>query len=130
MLIWETSAETRQILSGPSPLWELLVGLSLPVELGKVVGLAGVALWMVAFVMWQIIKRTSSLSRPERGPMFRFIAIGVFALGALCIVVPLLGALQTGTNVKTGDCGIANSGTAVRNSVNCEPPPPATAPKP
>jgi hypothetical protein len=33
-------------------------------------------------------------------------------------------------SVKAGDCGIANSGTATGNSVNCGPPPAAPSPKP
>ena len=37
---------------------------------------------------------------------------------------------SAGTSVKSGDCGIANSGTATGNTVNCGPPPTAPAPKP
>jgi hypothetical protein len=38
--------------------------------------------------------------------------------------------LSAGTSVKAGDCGIANTGTATGNSINCGPPPAAPSPKP
>src|SRR5208337_3839675 len=37
---------------------------------------------------------------------------------------------SAGTSVKSGDCSIANSGTATGNTVNCGPPPAAPSPKP
>ena len=38
--------------------------------------------------------------------------------------------VKTETSVKAGDCGIANSGAATGNTVNCGPPPTNPAAKP
>jgi hypothetical protein len=63
--------------------------------------------------------------------MLRLVAIGAFAIAALGIVAWLAAGMQTGTNVKAGDCGMANSGTATGNTVTCNgQPPPAPAVKP
>ena len=78
----------------------------------------------------KIINGAASLPRAERGSMLRIIMIGAFAIVALGIIVWLLSSLQVGTSVKTGDCGIANSGTATGNTVNCGSPPAAPAAKP
>lgn len=99
-------------------------------ELGKVAGVAGVAIGMIVVLVRPVIERTSSLPRGERGPMLRLVAIGAFAIGALGIIAWLVAGMQIGTNVKSGDCSIAASGTANGNSVNCGPAPAAPAKKP
>jgi hypothetical protein len=99
-------------------------------ELGKVAGVAGVAIGMIALLAPQMIKGASSLSRAERGPMLRLLTIGAFAIGALGIVAWLIAGIQSGTSVKTGDCGIAAAGSATNNSVNCGSAPVAPATKP
>jgi hypothetical protein len=70
------------------------------------------------------------VTRAERGSMPRLLLIGVFAICALGVISWLLFSLQGGANVKVGDCGIASSGTATGNTVNCRsaPEPPAAKP--
>ena len=68
--------------------------------------------------------------RAERGSMPRLLLIGVFAICALGVIAWLVFSLQGGANVKVGDCGIASSGTATGNIVNCGSPPAPPAPKP
>jgi hypothetical protein len=99
-------------------------------ELGKVAGVAGVAIGMIVLLARPIIERTSSLPRAERGPMLRFIATGAFAIGALGIVAWLVAGMQMGTSVKSGDCSIATNGTVTGNTVNCGAPPAVPAAKP
>jgi hypothetical protein len=99
-------------------------------ELGKVAGVAGVAIGMVALLVRPIIDSASALPRAERAPMLRFVAVGAFAIGALGIVAWLIAGMQLATSVRTGDCGIATNGTATGNTVNCGNAPAAPATKP
>ncbi len=99
-------------------------------ELGKVAGVAGVAIGMVALIARAVIDRSSSLPRARREPMLRLVMLGAFAIGALGVVAWLLAGMQFGTSVKSGDCGIATSGTASGNTVNCALPPAAPAKQP
>jgi hypothetical protein len=62
--------------------------------------------------------------------MPRLLLIGVFAICALGVIAWLVFSLQGGGNVKVGDCGIASSGTATGNIVNCGSPPVPPVPKP
>ena len=108
-----------------------IMDLSSLAELGKVAGVAGVAIGMIVLLVRPVIDRTSSLPRAERAPMLRLVSIGAFAIGALGILAWLIAGMQIGTTiVKSGDCGIATSGTASGNAVNCGPPPAAPAKKP
>jgi hypothetical protein len=96
-------------------------------ELGKV---AGVAIGLIALLAPKFIKGASSLPRAEQAPMFRLVVIGAFAIGALGIIAWVIAGAQMGTSVTTGNCGIATSGTATSNSVNCGSPPPAQPKQP
>ena len=96
-------------------------------ELGKVAGVAGVAIGLIALLAPQFIRGASSLPRAQQAPMLRLVAIGALAIGALGIVAWLIAGMQFGTSVKTGDCGIAASGTATGNTVNCGSVPAAPA---
>lgn len=106
------------------------MGLSSLVELGKVAGLAGVAIGLVAVIMLAVVKRTPTLARTERAPMLRLVAIGALTIGVLGIVAWLIAGMQLGTSVKGGDCSIATNGTAIGNTVNCGAGPAAPATKP
>jgi O-antigen/teichoic acid export membrane protein len=99
-------------------------------ELGKVAGVAGIAIGLIALLAPQIIKSASTPPRAEQGPMLRLIAIGAFAIGALGIVAWLIAGVQMGTSVATGNCGIATNGAATGNTVNCGSPPPAQPKQP
>jgi hypothetical protein len=78
----------------------------------------------------QTFEAPSSLSRAERGSTSRLVLIGFFAICVLGVIAWLLSSLQGGANVKVGDCGIASSGTATGNTVNCGSPPAPSAAKP
>ncbi len=99
-------------------------------ELGKVAGVAGVAIGMIVLIARSVIARTSTLARKERAAVLRMVMVGAFAVGALGIVAWTLANMQMGTSVKTGDCSIAASGTATGNTVNCGPSPAAPAKTP
>jgi hypothetical protein len=99
------------------------VDLSSLAELGKVAGVAGIAIGLIALLAPQFIKGASSLPRAERGPMLRLVTIGAFAIGGLGIVAWLI----AGMGVKSGDCSIANSGIVTGSPVSCGPPPPPAA---
>jgi TIR domain len=78
----------------------------------------------------QTFRDVSPTPRAERGSMPRLLLIGVVAICALGVIAWLLTSLQGGANVKVGDCGVASSGTATGNIVNCGSPraPPAAKP--
>lgn len=71
----------------------------------------------------------SSLPPAERGSTPRLVLISTFVICALGVIAWMLLSLQGGTNLKTGDCSIASSGTANRNRINCTTPP-VPSPKP
>jgi hypothetical protein len=101
-------------------------------ELGKVAGVAGIAIGMIALIARAVIDRTSLLPRAERAPMFRFVAVGAFAIGAFGILAWLLASV---TGVPSGgpggNCNIAAGGIGSGgNTVNSSSPPPVPAPKP
>jgi len=105
------------------------VDLSSLAELGKIAGVAGIAIGLIALLAPQFIKGASSLPRAQQAPMLRLVAIGAFAIGALGIVAWLIAGAQMGTSVTIGNCGIANMGTVTGSPVNCGPqPPPAAKP--
>ena len=89
-------------------------------ELGKIAGLAGLAIGMIVLLVRPIIDRASSLPDAQRGPIFRLIAIGAFAVGAIGIVAWALAGMTIGPAVTSGGCGIATSGSATTNTLNCE----------
>jgi hypothetical protein len=53
--------------------------------LGKIAGLAGIAVGMVVLLIRPIIAKAGPLPLRERAPMLRLIAIGAFAIGGLGI---------------------------------------------
>ena len=123
-------ASAAQVGTDVRPLRGGIMDLSSLAEVGKVAGVAGVAIGMIVLLVRPAIDRASSLPRVERGPMLRLIAIGASGIGALGIVAWLIAGMQTGTSVKSGDCSIATSGTASGNTINCTSSPPASGAKP
>ena len=80
--------------------------LSLLASLGKIAGLGGLAIGLVALLVRPIIDRVSSVPSPERAPMLRFVAMGAFGIGALGIVAWLVSGLSGG-NVTAQGGGVA-----------------------
>ena len=99
-------------------------------ELGKVAGVAGIAIGMIVLIARPIIDRTSTLPRAERAPMLRLVMIGAFAVGVLGLLAWAVANVQMGTSVKSGDCSITTSGSATGNAVNCGAPPAPAGAKP
>lgn len=88
-------------------------------SLGKIAGLGGLAIGLVVLLVRPIIDRVSSVPRPKRDPMLRFIAAGAFGIGALGIVAWLISGLSGG-NVTAQGGGVAAgrdiSGTITTNA--------------
>ncbi len=59
-------------------------------ELGKVAGVAGIAIGMIVLVVRPMIEGTKDLPRAERAPIFRLVGIGAFAIGGLGILAWLI----------------------------------------
>jgi hypothetical protein len=59
---------------------------------------------------------------------FRYFVIVALAIVAVGLMAWLLSGRHSEVDVKAGDCGIANNGTASGNTINCGPPPPAAPP--
>jgi hypothetical protein len=99
--------------------------------LGKIAGLGGIAIGLIAMLVRPIIDQTTALPLAQRGPLLRLVAIGAFAIGALGIVA-WLGASLGGHNtiVTGGACSNTSAGNATGNSVNCSTVPANTGTKP
>ncbi len=95
-------------------------------ELGKMAGVAGVAIGMIALIARAVLDRTASLPKAERAPMFRFVAVGAFMIGAFGIFAWLLASvigIPSGGG-PSGNCNITSGGIASGgNKVNCTPAP-------
>ena len=99
-------------------------------SLGKVAGVAGIAIGMIVLLVRPIIDGATTLPRAERGPTLRLIAIGAFVIGALGIVAWLVASIPGGSTVISGDCSVASSGSATGNTVNCGTVPAGSGAKP
>ena len=98
-------------------------------EVGKVAGVAGVAIGMIVLLVRPMIEGAKELPRSERAPMFRIIAIGAFTIGGFGILAWLVAAL-TAVPSGGGNCNVASGGIGSGgNAVNCgSPSTPATKP--
>ncbi len=96
--------------------------------LGKIAGIAGIAVGMIVLLVRPLIERTSTLPPNERAPTFRLVTIGAFSIGGLGIVAWLLTG-SAGVHV-TGAPGSVTAGGNVSNSpvTNSGSPGGATAP--
>jgi hypothetical protein len=101
-------------------------------ELGKVAGVAGVAIGMIVLLVRPIIDHTSSLPRAERAPMLRSIMIGAFGIGGLGIVAWLLASLASvPVGGSPGNCNQTSGGIGSGgNKLNCDFSPPIAPAKP
>jgi hypothetical protein len=88
--------------------------------LGKIAGLGGIAVGMIALLVRPLIDRIPGLPSAERGPTVRLIAIGAFTIGALGIVAWMASSLGGHNTIVTGaPCSNLSAGNAIGNSVNC-----------
>jgi hypothetical protein len=90
-------------------------------ELGKVAGVAGVAIGMIVLIVRPMIEGAKYLPRAERAPTFRLVAIGAFAIGGLGIAAWLVATVAAppggggGGNCNATSGGILSGG----NKVDC-----------
>jgi hypothetical protein len=96
-------------------------------SLGKIAGLGGIAIGVVALLIRPIIDRVSSVPVAERAPMLRFVAMGAFCIGALGIVAWLVSGLSGG-NVTSGAGGVAAGGNISGSTITTHAPQGASAP--
>ena len=85
--------------------------------LGKVAGLGGLAIGVVALLVRPVIARTSGVPAAQRGPLLRFVAMGAFGIGALGIVAWLVSGLTGGGTVAAGSGGMAAGRDVSGNTV-------------
>lgn len=86
--------------------------------LGKVAGLGGVALGVVALLVRPVIDRAADVPAAQRGPLLRFIAMGAFGIGALGIVAWLVSSLVGERTVTAGLGGMAGGRDVSGNTVS------------
>lgn len=109
-----------------------VMDLSSLASLGKIAGLGGIAIGVVALLVRPIIDRVSSVPAAERAPMLRFVAMGAFGIGALGIVAWLVSGLSGG-NVTAGAGGVVvgrdiTGGTITTNAPSGASTPPTGTP--
>ena len=101
-------------------------------ELGKVAGLAGIAIGMIVLIARPMIERTKDLPRAERAPTFRLIAVGAFAIGGLGILAWLIATIAAPpSGASGGNCNVASGGIlSGGNKLSCDFPPSTPSMKP
>jgi hypothetical protein len=88
--------------------------------LGKIAGLGGIAIGMIALLVRPIVDQISALPNAQRGPTVRLIAIGAFAIGALGIVAWLASSLGGHNTIVNGaPCSSSSGRDASGNKVSC-----------
>jgi hypothetical protein len=85
-------------------------------SLGKIAGVAGIAIGAVVLLVPQLIAKAPG-AKPEQIALFRLIAIGAFAIGALGIVASILGS--GGAQVTPAPCSVGAGRDASGNTINC-----------
>jgi len=85
-------------------------------SLGKFAGIGGIAIGAMVLLVRQLVDKATK-AKPEQLALFRLIAIGAFAIGALGIVAWAIGG--GGTHVEVGACGVGAGRDASGNTINC-----------
>jgi hypothetical protein len=102
-------------------------------ELGKVAGVAGIAIGMIVLIARPMIEGAKDLPRAERAPIFRLVGIGAFAIGSLGIAAWLIVAIAAPPSggSASGNCNVASGGIGSGgNKLNCDFSPSSPAAKP
>jgi hypothetical protein len=92
-------------------------------ELGKVAGVAGIAIGMIVLIARPMIEGAKDLPRAERAPIFRLVGIGAFAIGGLGVVAWLIAAIAAplGGGSAAGNCNVTSGGIGSGgNKLNCD----------
>jgi hypothetical protein len=101
-------------------------------ELGKVAGVAGIAIGMIVLVVRPMIEGARNFPRAERAPTFRLIAIGAFVIGGLGVLAWLIATVAAPpSGGSSADCSVTSGGIGSGgNKINCDFAPSAPAVKP
>jgi len=99
-------------------------------SLGKVAGLGGIAIGVVALLVRPIIYRASGVPAAQRAPLLRFIAMGAFGIGTLGIVAWVVSGVAGGPTVTAGAGGMAAGRDVSGNTVTAAQPLGASAQSP
>jgi hypothetical protein len=86
-------------------------------SLGKVAGLGGIAIGVVALLVRPLIDRAAGVPAGQRAPLLRFIAMGAFGIGALGIIAWVVSGLAGGPTVTAGTGGMAAGRDVSGNTV-------------
>jgi hypothetical protein len=96
----------------------LAVELSSLSALGKIAGVAGIALGVVVLLLRPTIRSLSRLPAKQREPLLRLVIVGAFGIGALGVVAWWSG--NSGSRVLIAEpCAVAAGGDARGNQINC-----------
>jgi hypothetical protein len=99
-------------------------------SLGKIAGIGGIAIGAMVLLVRPLIDKANK-AKSQQLALFRLVAIGAFAIGALGIVAWATGGGGgDGTHVDVGACGVGAGRDASGNTVNCGtvPSPPKVSP--
>jgi hypothetical protein len=101
-------------------------------ELGKVAGVAGIAIGMIVLIVRPMIEGAKDLPRAQRAPTFRLIAVGAFAVGGLGILAWLIATIAAPPGgASGGNCNVTSGGIlSGGNKLNCDFSPSTPAAKP
>jgi hypothetical protein len=100
-------------------------------SLGKVAGLGGIAIGLVALLVRPIINRVSSVPAAERAPLLRLVAMGAFGIGGAGIIAWLVSGLSVGNVTVTAGPGAQAAGHDMSgNTITTVAPQGATATPP
>jgi hypothetical protein len=101
------------------------VDLSSLAAVGKVAGLGGIAIGVVALLIRPVISQASSVPAAQRAPLLRLTAMGAFGIGAFGIMAWLISGLQGGNVMASG--GSVAAGRDISGPVSIGGAPPASS---
>jgi hypothetical protein len=86
--------------------------------LGKIAGVAGIAIGAVVVLGRRVIDRIAGVPKAEQAPLLRFVATGAFGIGALGVVAWLVSGLSGGNlTVTSGPGGVAAGRDVTGNKI-------------
>src|SRR5882724_553711 len=91
-------------------------------ELGKVGGVAGIAIGMIVLIVRPMIEGAKDLPRAQRAPTFRLIAVGALAVGGVGILAWLIATVAgVPGGGGSGNCNVTSGGIGSGgNKLNCD----------
>jgi hypothetical protein len=87
-------------------------------SLGKIAGLAGIAVGVVLFIVKKVLDKSGGLAKPEQAALLNRIVLGAFLLGGAGIFSWVL-TENKGQTVTGAPCGMTVGGSVSGGSINC-----------